>query len=101
MAPPGKREDGQANHTSGQADEPLSTLPHAMSVEQILKEANTDQLNGLTAPGAQSRLDRYGPNDLDEGPGVSPIKILVPQVANAMTLVKRTTRPVLFVFSLI
>jgi magnesium-transporting ATPase (P-type) len=91
MAPQGKSKDGQTKHTSGQADELLSTLPHAMSIEQLLQEAKTDQLHGLTASEAQSRLDRNGPNELDEGPGISPVKILVRQVANAMTLVKRTT----------
>jgi magnesium-transporting ATPase (P-type) len=101
MVSQSKKEDGQATHTSGQEDEPLSALPHAMSVEQLLEEAKTDQLNGLTASNAQSRLGRNGSNELDEGPGISPIKILVRQVANAMTLVKRTTCPVLSVFSLI
>lgn len=33
------------------------------------------------------RLDNYGPNELGQMEGVSPIKILIVQVANAMTLV--------------
>ena len=98
MAPHGSKENGLATHMSGQADEPLSTVPHAMSIEQVLEEAKTDQLNGLTASEAQSRFDRNGPNEIDEGPGISPVKIFVRQVANAMTLVKRTTCHILSVF---
>jgi magnesium-transporting ATPase (P-type) len=96
-----EKEDGQPSHTSGQADEPLPALPHAMSIEQLLEEANTDTLRGLTAAEAQSRLEKYGPNELDDSPGISTIKILVRQVANAMTLVKRTTCPSFFAHSLI
>jgi Na+-exporting ATPase len=32
-------------------------------------------------------VEEYGPNELEEAEGVNPVKILVAQVANAMTLV--------------
>ena len=77
-------------HVSGQANEPLSGLPHTLTIEQICTEINVDSKDGLTAQEAKGRLEKYGKNELDDGPGVSPVKILIRQVANAMTLVKRT-----------
>jgi len=79
-----------AIHVSGQANEPLSGLPHTLNIEQICNETKVDPKDGLTAVEAASRLEKYGKNELDDGPGVSPGKILLRQVANAMTLVKRT-----------
>ncbi|KAI9801201.1 MAG: hypothetical protein M1825_003475 [Sarcosagium campestre] len=85
-----KREEANA-HVSGQANEPLSDLPHTLTIEQISTEIGANLDDGLTAAEAKARLEKYGKNELDDGPGVSPVKILIRQVANAMTLVKRTT----------
>lgn len=90
MAAKGKEAEA---HVSGQGNEPLSGLPHTLRVNQILAEIGGNRENGLTASEAQTRLEKYGRNELDDGPGVSPAKILVRQVANAMTLVKRTICP--------
>merc|ERR1712093_457641 len=80
MAGNGKGKEEAAAHVSGQANEPLSGLPHTLTAEQLANETE-----------AKSRVEKYGPNELDDGPGVNPAKILLRQVANAMTLVKRTT----------
>lgn len=93
MSAKSKGAEDPSAHVSGQANEPLSGLPHTLTVEQTLSEIGTDSNNGLSPSEAESRLQKYGPNELDDGPGVSPVKILIRQVANAMTLVKRTTRP--------
>lgn len=84
-----KNKDSPA-HVSGQANEPLSGLPHTLTIHQICAETKVDPKDGLTVIEAKSRLEKYGKNELDDGPGVSPVKILIRQVANAMTLVKRT-----------
>lgn len=84
--------DDDAPHVSGQANEKLSALPHELSAEQAAQEIGANLEDGLTTSEAESRLQKYGRNELDDGPGVSPVKILIRQVANAMTLVKRTTR---------
>lgn len=89
----GKTREPEEGHVSGQANEPLSGLPHTLTGDQCAIETGANVLDGLNASEAKSRLDKYGANELDDGPGVSPVKILVRQVANAMTLVKRTTRP--------
>ena len=86
----GKSEDAIA-HVSGQANEPLSGLPHTLTIEQTSTQIGANLEDGLTAAEAKERLEKYGKNELDDGPGVSPVKILIRQVANAMTLVKRTT----------
>jgi Na+-exporting ATPase len=91
MGNKGKEPDTQ--HVSGQANEPLSGLPHTLTVEQILSEIGGNCENGLTAAEAATRLEKYGKNELDDSPGASPVKIFVRQVANAMTLVKRTICP--------
>lgn len=84
--------DEPAAHVSGQANEPLSALPHQLTADQLAAETGANLLDGLTEAEAKSRQEKHGPNELDDGPGVNPAKILLRQVANAMTLVKRTTR---------
>ena len=87
-------DDANALHISGQAMEALSGLPHTLTIDQAATEISSNLNEGLTSVEAESRLQKYGRNELDDGPGVSPVKILVRQVANSMTLVKRTTRPI-------
>ena len=50
-------------------------------------ELNANADDGLTADEAKKRLDQFGRNELGDGGGVNPGKILLRQVANAMTLV--------------
>ncbi|PVH86911.1 calcium-transporting ATPase [Cadophora sp. DSE1049] len=87
MAGNGKGKDEASAHVSGQANEPLSGLPHTLTADQLASEIGADLLDGLHETEAKSRLEKYGPNELDDGPGINPAKILLRQVANAMTLV--------------
>ena len=87
MAISGKKKESDRPHVSGQANEPLSGLPHTLKVEQIATEIGANLDDGLTTADAKVRLEKYGPNELDDGPGVQPVKIFIRQVANAMTLV--------------
>lgn len=73
---------------SGQANKPMSQPAHSLTCEELTTEMNASPEDGLTAQEAQKRLEEYGRNELDEGPGVQPFKILLRQVANAMMLVK-------------
>lgn len=66
----------------------LSRPAHALSYEAVSEEIGADTENGLSAAEATCRLEKYGRNELDDGPGVQPVKILIHQVANAMMLVK-------------
>ncbi|KAJ5161025.1 ATPase P-type K/Mg/Cd/Cu/Zn/Na/Ca/Na/H-transporter [Penicillium capsulatum] len=66
---------------------PLSQPAHSLTYEAVIKELDTRLDEGLTSDEASRRLQQYGPNKLDEGEGVSVVKILVRQVANAMMLV--------------
>ena len=66
----------------------LSRPAHALSCEAVSEELGADTENGLVAAEAKSRLEKYGRNELDDGPGVQPVKILIRQVANAMMLVE-------------
>jgi len=72
---------------SGQANKPMSKPAHALDRDIVRNELNADVKQGLSGPEAQSRLQEYGNNELDDGPGVQPLKILLRQVANAMMLV--------------
>ncbi|KAL4885491.1 hypothetical protein BJY04DRAFT_134785 [Aspergillus karnatakaensis] len=65
----------------------LSQPAYCLPYEVVLKEIGTKIDEGLTKDEAARRLQQYGPNKLDEGEGVSVVKILVRQVANAMMLV--------------
>jgi Na+-exporting ATPase len=84
------RESG-APHISGQANTPLSLPPHALSCEVFLAELAVNSEHGLSSHDADERLRIHGHNELDNGPGVQPLKILVKQIANAMILVKPST----------
>ncbi|OQD62679.1 hypothetical protein PENPOL_c011G03717 [Penicillium polonicum] len=72
---------------SGSGGSPLSQPAHTLPYEAVIKELSTGLDEGLAPEEASRRLQQYGPNKLDEGEGVSVIKILVRQVANAMMLV--------------
>lgn len=74
-------------HVSGQSNRPLSSPAHSLTLAQIVDELSTGTWSGLDEVEAKRRLDEYGPNDLGESEGVSVVKILVAQVANAMTMV--------------
>lgn len=56
-------------------------------MKQVADELSTNTLTGLTVGEAKKRLEEYGTNDLGDGAGVSALKIIIAQVANAMTLV--------------
>lgn len=72
----------------GSGASPLSQPAHTLPWEAVIKELTTGLDEGLTPDEASRRLQQYGPNKLDEGEGVSVVKILVRQVANAMMLVR-------------
>ncbi|KAB8072501.1 hypothetical protein BDV29DRAFT_177305 [Aspergillus leporis] len=65
----------------------LSQPAHTLPYIEVVKELGARVEEGLSNEEASQRLQQYGPNKLDEGEGVSVIKILVRQVANAMMLV--------------
>lgn len=75
------------NHVSGQSNKPLSRPAHALTHQQLAEELKADPLNGLSVDEAQRRLEEFGRNDLGEAEGVQPLKIVIAQIANAMTLV--------------
>ncbi|KAI4854510.1 hypothetical protein E4T44_00130 [Aureobasidium sp. EXF-8845] len=77
-----------SEHVSGQANEPLLQPPHALCSTDFVAEVKAVPGDGLTDVEAQSRLEVYGSNELDDGPGVQPAKILLRQIVNAMILVK-------------
>ncbi|KAF6806786.1 potassium/sodium efflux P-type ATPase [Colletotrichum sojae] len=74
-------------HVSGQSNKPLTQPAHALSYSQVAEELRANTLNGLSAAEARSRLEKFGHNDLGEAEGVQPFKIIVAQIANAMTMV--------------
>ena len=85
MGEKGKTPD--VGHVSGQSNKPLSKPSHALSFDQVKEEIGANLLNGLTDGAAKERLTEYGTNDLGESEGVQPLKIVVAQIANAMTMV--------------
>ena len=72
----------------GSGGSPLSQPAHTLPYEAVIKELTTGIDEGLNPEEASCRLQQYGPNKLDEGEGVSVVKILIRQVANAMMLVR-------------
>jgi hypothetical protein len=43
-------------------------VPHALPLEQALVEMETHLRDGLSSQEARARLERYGPNELQERP---------------------------------
>ena len=74
-------------HVSGQSNRPLSKPPHSLKWPMVVEEIQADIDDGLTSSDAKQRLDEHGKNELGDAGGVNPGKILLRQVANAMTLV--------------
>lgn len=74
-------------HVSGDSNEPMSKPAHALSIQQVVDELEANILDGLSEAEANIRLQKYGKNDLGEAEGAQPIKIIIAQIANAMTLV--------------
>ena len=63
------------------------SLWHAMSRDAVLKELETDPLNGLTPDEAVRRLERVGPNELKHEAAVSPITIFIHQFKNILIVI--------------
>lgn len=76
------------NHVSGQSNKPMSRPAHALSFDQVVDELQANTQYGLSSADAKTRLEEYGKNDLGDAEGVQPIKIIIAQIANAMTMVR-------------
>lgn len=81
------------NHEQGQAQCILSQPAHSLPYEVVIKEIGSDAENGLNSSEAQRRSEKYGRNDLGNTEPVQPAKMLLRQIANAMTLVRPKFTP--------
>jgi Na+-exporting ATPase len=77
-----------SSHVSGQANKPISKPAYALPYATVIAELKSNS-EGLSDDEVQVRLNEYGRNELDGGWGVQPLKILLRQIANAMSLVCR------------
>lgn len=75
------------DQTLGATEQPLSQPAHALPYEDVLRELSVNPDEGLTTAEVKQRLSQYGPNELEGGEGVSMVKIVIRQIANAMMLV--------------
>ncbi len=64
-----------------------NSLWHAMSRDAVLKQLETDPLNGLTPDEAIRRLEHFGPNELKHEAAVSPITIFIHQFKNILIVI--------------
>jgi magnesium-transporting ATPase (P-type) len=83
----GKNEVTLEGHVSGQANKPMSKPAHSLTLKEVVTELRTEEWSGLSDADAKGRISEYGSNELGEAESVSPLKIFIAQVANAMTLV--------------
>lgn len=88
----GKQQDTTLDqHVSGQANgNGLSKPAHALTFAQVTEDIKANAENGLSSAEAKERHSKYGTNELGDAGGVEPGKILIRQIANAMTLVRST-----------
>ncbi len=66
----------------------MKQLPwHSVAIPTLAQELQTDPDTGLSEEEAAARLARFGPNELKEQGGISPLKILIGQFSNTMVLI--------------
>lgn len=65
----------------------LSQPAHSLSFDNVIQELGTNSDDGLTSSEAKGRIEKYGENMLEGDEGVSFVKIVIRQIANAMMLV--------------
>ncbi|KAH7099010.1 putative sarcoplasmic/endoplasmic reticulum calcium ATPase [Auriculariales sp. MPI-PUGE-AT-0066] len=65
----------------------FTQLPFLLSREEVLIQLDADGENGLPEAESLKRLEHFGRNELDGGGAVSPWKVLLKQMANAMIIV--------------
>jgi Ca2+-transporting ATPase len=63
------------------------TIWHAMEVDQVLRELETDPQQGLTENTAKSRLEKYGYNELKKEERVSPFTLFINQFKNILIII--------------
>ncbi|HEY9747379.1 MAG TPA: HAD-IC family P-type ATPase, partial [Allocoleopsis sp.] len=63
-----------------------ATAWHTLEAEKALEVLRSDRQSGLTTQQVAERLERYGPNELVESGGRSPLAILWDQFSNIMLL---------------
>ena len=63
---------------------PLPLPPYQQTAEQVATELEVDVGAGLTDEQALERLQRYGPNELEGGDGVSWVRVLVSQIGASL-----------------
>ncbi|KAG9104783.1 hypothetical protein FRC07_009736, partial [Ceratobasidium sp. 392] len=66
---------------------PLSERAHLLDAAAIIRKLRSSEHDGLADEEAERRLEEYGENALDDEGGVSALKVLIRQMANALTLV--------------
>jgi len=59
---------------------------YAQSIQDILKNLNTDGEKGLNSSEAKTRLEKYGYNELKKAKKLTPFKIFISQFKNALLL---------------
>lgn len=83
-------------HVSGQSNSPLSRPAHCLPHATVREELKCSEEDGLTTAEAKERHAQWGNNDLGDGGGVQPGKILLRQIANVrISLQACSLRPIL------
>ncbi|HLO48520.1 MAG TPA: cation-transporting P-type ATPase [Kamptonema sp.] len=59
---------------------------HSLEIDKTLEQLSSDPNAGLTSQQVSERLQKYGPNELEETGGRSPLSIFIDQFTNIMLL---------------
>jgi Ca2+-transporting ATPase len=60
---------------------------YALTIEESLKELQAKENDGITQQEAQTRLEKYGPNELKKEKGKSPIKLFLSQFTDVLMII--------------
>ncbi|KAJ7641656.1 hypothetical protein FB45DRAFT_900727 [Roridomyces roridus] len=69
------------------SEQGIATRSHTLSIPHLLELLDTSPTEGLAKKVASERVVRYGENALGADEGISIIRLLISQLANALTLV--------------
>ncbi|KAG8935760.1 hypothetical protein FRC02_006569 [Tulasnella sp. 418] len=69
------------------AQQALAERAHNLDVGSLLKKLRSNEHDGLVEEDAAKRIEEYGENQLTDEGGVSALKVLIRQMANALCLV--------------
>ncbi|MBI4299624.1 MAG: cation-transporting P-type ATPase, partial [Chloroflexi bacterium] len=86
--------------SASESDAPSAAPWHALRVDQVLAALHTSR-NGLSNNDAATRLQQFGPNQLETAPPISPFRLLLGEFRSPLILILLASAGLLFLVAAI